>query len=51
MENLKVPTEGELQARLRAAGIARVEAIHRPRLGHLCVKAWTGSESGDIPQQ
>ena len=37
---LKVPSADELQARLRAAGFARVETIHRPRFGHLCVKAW-----------
>lgn len=49
---LKVPTADELQTRLHAAGFARVEAIHRPRLGHLCVKAWKeGGESDDIPPQ
>ena len=52
VENLKVPTADELTARLRAAGFARVEAIHRPRLGHLCVKAWKeGGESADMPPQ
>ena len=50
--NLKVHTADELTARLRAAGFARVEAIQRPRLGHLCIKAWKeGGESAAIPPQ